>query len=524
MVKRVGLLVACLLLALLPCAASADHQYRFEVPSMSIDLTPQHDGSMMIQYVIRFKNLSPDPLDIVDIGVPHEGYDVSTFAAAIDGHGLGSIRPSSYVKPGVEVALTRHEIATGETGVFKISFVMPKMVFYDKDDANYTSVEFGNTYFGSDFTSGAMRLKVSYHFPAGVTGNETKWHGQQPTSMDTKSDHLIFTWVVEDASPSQMYKFGIGFPTRYVDRNAIQKYSALADLGTQCLGLIGSALPVVLPIGIFMIPIILGLITTRIRRKRYLPPSLGIEGAGVKRGLTAPEAAALMELPPDRVLTMILFGLIKKQAVRVTQDKPVLLEKIDPAPAGLYAYETAFLGAIKADHKLDEAGLRAMFVALVKSVNNKIKGFSRKETRDYYQTVMKVAWEDVKKAATPEIGNVFADRAEWLLLDHGYADHTRDIFHDRDVVIMPQWWGYGYGWSGGSSGSFSIPGASFAHDFTTRLSNFSSTAVNNVSSFTASITNITNPPPVSSGGGGGHGGACACACAGCACACAGGGR
>jgi hypothetical protein len=252
----------------------------------------------------------------------------------------------------------------------------------------------------------------------------------------------------------------------------------------------------------------------------------------VKRGLTAPEAAVLTEVAPDRVLTMILFGLIKKGAVRVTQQDPVRLTKVDPVPDQLYAYEIDFLDAIKPEHTLSEKSLRELFVKLVKAVNNKIKGFSRKETRAYYQNVMKVAWENVAQADTPQIGEVFANRAEWLLFDDDYADRTKKVFHDRDVIVVPNWWGYGHGWStggyvgSGPSGSFSIPGANFAHDFTTRLSNFSHTAVSNLSSFTASITNITNPPPVSTGHGGGHGGgcACACACAGCACACAGGGR
>jgi len=45
---------------------------------------------------------------------------------------------------------------------------------------------------------------------------------------------------------------------------------------------------------------------------QYLPPKISIEGKGIKRGLTAVEAGILLEEPLDKILTMILFGLIKK--------------------------------------------------------------------------------------------------------------------------------------------------------------------------------------------------------------------
>ncbi|MFN2199290.1 MAG: hypothetical protein ACK2UW_24445, partial [Anaerolineales bacterium] len=70
----------------------------------------------------------------------------------------------------------------------------------------------------------------------------------------------------------------------------------------------------------------------------------------------------------------------------------------------------------------------------------------------------------------------------------------------------------------------------FAASVVTSIQNFSGNVIGNLTDFTSSVTNKTNPVPKSSGswssggGGGGGGCACACACAGCACACAGGGR
>jgi hypothetical protein len=192
-----------------------------------------------------------------------------------------------------------------------------------------------------------------------------------------------------------------------------------------------------------------------------------------------------------------------------------------------------------------------MMVALVKSVGEKMKGFSRKETLDYYREIMKRAWEQVEAAATPEVkSQVFDENMEWTMLDKDYDDRTREVFR-QGPVFVPIWWprydpSFGRT-AGGATSTVStapstgraapslphLPGADFAASMVTGVQSFSSKVVGNISDFTSSITNITNPPPkppASSSGrsfGGRSGGsscACACACAGCACACAGGGR
>jgi hypothetical protein len=49
----------------------------------------------------------------------------------------------------------------------------------------------------------------------------------------------------------------------------------------------------------------------------YPLPKIRVEGVEVKKGLTAVEAAILAEIPLDRVLFMILYGLVKKGVIRV---------------------------------------------------------------------------------------------------------------------------------------------------------------------------------------------------------------
>ena len=63
------------------------------------------------------------------------------------------------------------------------------------------------------------------------------------------------------------------------------------------------------------------------RKRQYLPPKISIEGHGIKRGLTAVEAAILLEEPLDKIMTMILFSVIKKNAAEVITRDPLEIKE-----------------------------------------------------------------------------------------------------------------------------------------------------------------------------------------------------
>ena len=260
------------------------------------------------------------------------------------------------------------------------------------------------------------------------------------------------------------------------------------------------------------------------------------------------EAAILLEQPLDKVLTMILFATVKKGAVEVTATEPLKIKAITPDPEGLQPYETQFIKAMtKDDKKATRSDLQDMMIELVKGLAGKMKGFSRKETVEYYKDIVQRAWAQVEAADTPEVkSEKFADTMEWTMLDKDYDDRTRRTFQSGPVYV-PTWWGRydptfprsAPAASGpapslpSSKGGLSLPtlpGSTFAASVVRGVENFSGNVVGDIGEFTGAVTNKTNPIPVStssggsSGRSGGGGCACACACAGCACACAGGGR
>ena len=515
------------------------------------------NGNESIEYTFNFINQpGAHPIDYVDVGMPNSNFDMSTVSLAeVNGHKV-SVSESDYQGSGsgFAVVMGSQTIQPGASGSVHVFVGTITGVLYpDSKDSNYASADFAPTYFGSQYVVGETDLSVTFHLPPGVKPNEPRWHeapsgfpSQPQTGIDSQN-RVTYTWQSVNASAASQYTFGASFPKSYVPDSAIVQtsfFDVLAGLIGGLVSFSASALPFCC-FALFFIGLpILSVIQGQRRKLQYIPPKIGIEGHGIKRGLTAVEAAILMEQPLDKVMTMILFGVIKKDAAHVIKRDPLQLEIATPLPTTLHDYETDFLTAFReSDPSRRRSALSDMMVKLVKSVGEKMKGFSRKETQDYYKNIMEQAWQQVETAQTPEVkGQLLDQNLEWTMLDHDYDTRSRRVF--TGPIFVPMWWGnydpmYRPGPamttgsmtpsmpSGGRSSS-ALPGADFAASVVGGVQTFSSGVIGNLNSFTSRVTNVTNPPPPPSSGGyrggGGGGCACACACAGCACACAGGGR
>ncbi len=546
----------------LPQAALAQ-TYRFSLDEEVVNVFWNSDGSLALDYMFTFtNNPSADPIDFVDVGIPVDHYDLGSVRADIGGQSLTNIEKSPYVNPGVAVGLGSRAIPPGQTGTLHVVIGRVEKVLYPDDkDANYASAVFKTTWFGSEYVHGGTQVTVTFHLPPGVQPDQPRWHDAPPgfpsqpiTALDADG-RVTYTWKSIDANGSTGYQFGASFPASVIPAETITRPDPFAWL----YGLMGIALtvlPCLLVIGIFVVVISIAVISAKKRTMEYLPPSISIEGHGIKRGLTSVEAALLMEQPTDKILTMILFSVLKKKAAEVVTREPLDLKLTDPKPEGLYAYEDQFLAAFAPNlqKSAKRKQLQDLMVDLVKSLGSKMKGFSRKETIAYYQDIMKKAWAQVETAETPEVKSAKYDEVmDWAMLDKDYEDHTREVFRSGPVFLPNWWWRYDPTFGGPSGGHMAspvssaprpsssmpsssggpismptMPGADFAAGMVLGVQNMASSVIGNVTDFTSRITDVTNPVPKtvtrSGGGGGGGGCACACACAGCACACAGGGR
>lgn len=554
--KRVlSILFLIVLLASLSGSALAQGYY-FRVPKLDINVYWNEDGTTAIDYVFTFINDSSDPIEYVDLGLPNGSVDESNISADVDGTPIYYISKSEFQgegSDGVAIGLGSYSIPGGQTGTVHIYVArIDNVVYPDSDDDNYASAVFKNPYFISSVIHGTTDLRVTFHFPPSVQPEEPRWHASpegfpaEPGVGFDEEGRIVYVWRNTEAYLWTQYEFGASFPKQYIPDSTIVRPNPFAWVKNISAELLFS----ICCFGSIILMIVSGSLSERRRKMKYLPPKISIEGHGIKRGLTAVEAAILLEQPLDKVLTMILFGVIKKGAAEVVRRDPLEVKVISPLPDDLYAYEKDFLGAFQEKAaSVRQKKLESAVVALVKSISEKMKGFSRAETAEYYKSITKRAWEQVEAANTPEIkSQKFDEVMEWTMLDRNYDDRTRDVFRTQPVFV-PTWWGRfdpvssprpsasPISSSKPSSGGTSLPnlpGSDFAASMVNGVQSFSAGVVGNITNFTSRVTNVTNPIPKStstykggSRGGGSSGGrscACACACAGCACACAGGGR
>ena len=559
MKRRVITIVLVMLVALGGTTTAFAQDYFFSLDKEVVNVYWNSDGSMSLDYLFTFTNQpGGHTIEFVDVGMPNGNFDFNSISADINGNPLSI--SSDFQGSGGEgfaVEMGPYAIPPGQTGTVHVYVGRVESVLYaDEQDENYASAVFAPAYYTSDVVTGTTDLSVTYHLPPGVKPEEPRWHDapsgfpSEPQAGFDSEDRITYAWSNPNASPSRQYTFGASFPKTYIPATAIVTPPAF-NFGEAISSLIGGCVPFAFfcffALMFFGVPI-LTFIGNQRRKLQYMAPKIAIEGHGIKRGLTAVEAAILMEQPLDKVMTMILFGVVKKNAAMVIKRDPLQVEVTAPLPEGLHDYEQNFLNAVKEpDAKVRRNALQEMTIKLIRSVSEKMKGFSRRETIEYYKRIMETAWEQVQKADTPEVQREFFEQQlEWTMLDKDYDDRSRRVFHGP--VFVPWWWGnYDPTFrtgpitpSGGGrvsapsqpsgSGRTSLPGADFAASVVGGVQTFSQKVIGNVNDFTSRVTNVTNPPPKptssgrSMGGGGSRGCACACACAGCACACAGGGR
>jgi hypothetical protein len=545
-----------------PAAAAS---YSFALPREDVQAYWNADGTLSIDYTFVFQNdPGASPIDYVDVGIPNSNYDLSSITADVDGWPITDIQTSEYVSIGVALGLGSRSIPPGETGTVHAHIGrVSKVLHPDSGDPKYASAVFSPTWFDSSAVHGSTDLTVTFHLPLGVGPNDPRYHipenwpGASDPAKSLDSQGLVaYSWNSASANGYTQYTFGASFPAGVVPASAIVQQTIFDQLAAILTPILATAGPCFCVCGFFVFIILLGVLgawSQNKRKKQYLPPIISIEGHGIKRGLTSVEAALLAEQPLDRVMTMILFGLVKKGAATVTSQDPLQIKVSDPLPANLYPYESDFLAAFKpgpagvpAQNNLAvrRKALQDVTINLLKSLQEKMKGFSRKETLEYYKTITEKAWQQVTAAGTPEVkAQALDDNLEWTMVDHDFDNRSRNIF-GTGPVFVPVWWGhYDPHFGGGTSapmpsvgspgGHISLPhlpGADFAGSVIGGVQSFSKNVIGDLTGFTSRVTDKTNPVPVAtSSSGGWHGGggsscACACACAGCACACAGGGR
>ncbi len=426
-----------------------------------------------------------------------------------------------------KVQVDLFDLNAGQSIRFNLTTNVGRMIWWDTTNEGNVGLKFTPSWFPVEI--GNLRLRIIT--PPGVTESNLKTLTGMPwDSSDYDDGSFAVYWERDSLAPSQKYTFGVSFPAQFVERYEIAP-SWLETYGPWI------ALLVIFSVIIVAVVFILG-------KRPYVIPSMSMETLGVRRGLTAIEASYLIGMAPSKIVTGILFSLLKKRAVWVTSTTPSVTLKVMEKPAApssnseadslLRYYEIDFIEAIRKDGTLDEAKLANTVTFLEQTVEDKLRGYCRKDTVDYYTKIVQKAWELVTQAGTAELASkAYDEQLLWLLLDADNRAKTETAFKDRAFEPAPLWWWYWYSYSqyhtkpsyepnvdipAQSGPPPKIPGADFANNVATAVEKTSNNIVVNLEKFANSIVPAaqakTSHQPVREGA------KCVCACAACACACA----
>ena len=515
MVRIIPLLLALALHSVCPA-------YSFSIPSMTCRVEILPDRSLAIEYEALFRcGQSARPIDVIDIGMPGEDWELEDVEASIHGTTIRDIRASEYIENGVELHLGGSIIAPGAQALLELRAVCREMVWKDPSEDGWASVEFSPTWFEGSFLTGSTELLLEMTFPPGATPDRVRYHDVAFTSSRTSADgRIAYAWqtVRRLSGPCLV---GVSFPAVLVE-------GPLRDRPGPGIGeALRSLLPLLFPVlivGMIATGLTWAVISSRRRARRYLPPSIGVLGSGIRRGLTAPMAALLMEEPLERVMLLIIFGMLKKGVIEHSPEGAIRRGNV---AEGLRAYEKRLLPLLTGEEPPARQQVSRVFAEMIEELRKKMIGFSARETREYYGSVIRNAWTMVEKAGEGDrAGEIMADRLQWLLISEDFEERTVGFTGFRGIV--PAWvYTRVMGTPGGAPAmSRPVSLSQAASAIVSSLEGSASSIASGLSDIAVSVTGITNPVPSGSTSGGSSGGscACACACAGCACACAGGGR
>jgi hypothetical protein len=497
----------------------------FHIDHEWVEIWINSDGSIELFYNISITLDSGDLIHFAQVGQPRGDF-ITGQAKDQYGHTLltSDIRSEDNYK--VQVNLDS-PLTTGHTVWFTLTTKVPHMIW--EDNATYVGMLFIPTWWEQAST---YDLHILIVLPPNVTIDQVRTTEVYWSNTLSKDGRLAIYWETENISPDGRYPVGVSFPKQYVQYYDVQPTGLVAFFQRYGTVLFAFA----------FVTFIISSVIIIVRKKSYLLPKISMETLGIRRGLTAVEASYLLEMQPTKIVTEILYSLLQKRAIWVDSTNPSLKlkvmqsfqEKAGTPETPLRYYEMDFLKALKEDGTLEEEKLAHTIMFLRDAVEQKMRGYCRRDTIDYYRKIVAKAWEQVQQAGTSELASkAYDEQLLWLLLDPNFQLRTKTAFRDRAFEPSPFWLWYWYSYQhynphptykpnveipAQSAKPPTIPGADFANNIATAVEKTSNNIVVNLEKFANAI--IPMPAAKGSSESARHGASCVCACASCACVCA----
>ncbi len=488
--------IVALSLVLMAGTTSWAQEYSFSVPRMLLEVTPNSDASVTLNYTIEFYcEPGAHPIDVVDVGLPHKDYNIGNMSASINGVQLSDIRRSEYIAVGVEVHLGGQTIQPGQRGKLHFRCTMPNLVFQDTTNKDNASLQVTPTWFDADLIKGNTELNVVVYLPKSVKLDEALYQ-KRPFSdkLQLKNRNAVL-WRWDQTRLDGPHLVGVSFPKRDLERvvrmtrlmllskwwrenPTIRFFWAIAlfvlfgfvffrltnGTGVTVFIFLLGVLAIIFALSplaeAWALPVLLaiwwlGEKSQAAQQRSYLPPIASVEHGGIKRGLTVPEAAVIMELPLGKVLTLVIFGLLKKGIVRQVQADPLALELVEDYHGSrserqaaarkngtvIHAYEQPFLDVLEKNPgvPVQDLNLQEPMKGLIEKAAKRMSGFNLAQTREYYRSIVHGAWTKAKAIGDLSERTQFVDKNFlWLLLDEDY-DESFNTWYSGGYHYQPIW-------------------------------------------------------------------------------------
>ena len=184
--------------------------------SLVINVYINTDGSAAIEYYLTFTTDSDsDSIYSVDIDMPNPTYMLTSAEAEVDGIRV-DIGNSPNGDPGIVVKMGEKQISAGQTSTVHLRVNVREMVHPSSEAVSYAGLQFYSNYFDPGLVHGTTDMTVNIYFPPGVQPEEARYY-EEFTSATTEGDLIVYTWKNPSASPNKQYKYGVYFPSYYVD-------------------------------------------------------------------------------------------------------------------------------------------------------------------------------------------------------------------------------------------------------------------------------------------------------------------
>ena len=548
MVKAHSLLVLlCIVFLLITFSdcAFASWSGVFHIEQEGAKIWINQNGTIDLFYNITVKLDYGDDINYLNVGQPQADF---TIGNATDQY--GNTLAASDVSSGSDykVKITLHApLHAGQTVWLTLITNVAHMIYNDTQNPGNVGMQFIPVWWPAT----VQDLRVSIVLPSGVNESMVKTSVNWNNTLLEPDGRLAVFWEKQGLSSNEKFAVGVSFPKEYIQSYDTQPPSTSPPFGGTSFLQYSS---VFLVFGVLIFFLIIGVVVYAISKKPYLMPRVGMETLGIRRGLTAVEASYLLDMKPTKIVTEMLYSLLQKRAVWAESASPFIKLRIMPpfqnktgtAEMPLRYYETDFLNAIRAEGNLEEERLAGTVMLVRDSVEEKMRGYCRQDTVDYYRSIVAKAWEQVEQAGTPELSSkAYDEHLLWLLLDPNYKSLTQTAFRNRAFEPSPMWLWYWYGYQhylphptyrpnleapAQAAKPPVILGADFANNIAAAVENTSNNIVANLEKFANSIlpmpqSKASNQPAHHDANCvcACHACACVCACVSCACACAGGG-